>query len=556
MEQVQKPRERLDAPRPNHTGIPGRMKRDFERRSGLTFDDVRVHYNSDGPARLGALAYTRGTQVYLGPGQERYLPHELGHVVQQKTRPVPATRRGGGVPVNDDPALEAEADRWGAGADMGGPAVQLYQGQDVAQCVGERLADDDNRAQLYEIYACAAAQMPDLTQWKNLGFFDNKSIDGWFGDITLKEVAARAEAFRTDNSPNNWMNLKEILVAAAEVDRERFVSLFGMEKGDDYYTTMEELRELCARTEQVVESLWVLQKDDSSYLGLLEHIELAKRKVIETVRLVGESWYGHAYFDPREFWLDTPGGDKSKGPPPKIKRQSKDRILAPVPAPDSDSVPGLIPGEGDHWTTGDFEEDRKTLLARQKLLPRPGDTPEKWFELQTERGGAQQTQPQTGPQPDMPGWWDRAKEAMFGCCCGLKTAEIKHRYGLILQGLNWLSKDPYLKVWFYPEDSNVVGQTYRSLGKKAVIELWGAYMKKWAASDETSRPSTLIHELSHSFADTTDHAYGEDIKTLSMEQALENADTYACAAVNKLGASERQWTDRRVSWDTVLMEAF
>lgn len=31
----------------NVTGIPTQMKLDFEQRSGLSFDDVKVHYNSD-----------------------------------------------------------------------------------------------------------------------------------------------------------------------------------------------------------------------------------------------------------------------------------------------------------------------------------------------------------------------------------------------------------------------------------------------------------------------------------------------------------------------------
>ncbi len=87
------------------------MKLDFERRSGLDFDDVRVHYHSDKPARLGALAYTQGSQVYLGPGQERHLPHELGHVVQQKMGLVKPTRYAAGMPLNDSPDLERMADQ-------------------------------------------------------------------------------------------------------------------------------------------------------------------------------------------------------------------------------------------------------------------------------------------------------------------------------------------------------------------------------------------------------------------------------------------------------------
>lgn len=86
------------------------MKLNFEQRSGMSFDDVRVHYNSDKPARFHALAYTQGTQIYVGPGQERSLPHELGHVIQQKAGRVRPTRWVRGQPVNDQPELEREAD--------------------------------------------------------------------------------------------------------------------------------------------------------------------------------------------------------------------------------------------------------------------------------------------------------------------------------------------------------------------------------------------------------------------------------------------------------------
>lgn len=103
--------EAAEVKKPNLTGIPIQMKLDFEQRSGLSFDDVRVHYGSDKPARLGALAYTQGTQVYMGPGQERHLSHELGHVVQQKAGRVRPTGWIGGLPLNDQPELEREADR-------------------------------------------------------------------------------------------------------------------------------------------------------------------------------------------------------------------------------------------------------------------------------------------------------------------------------------------------------------------------------------------------------------------------------------------------------------
>lgn len=102
--------QKAQANKPNLTGIPTQMKLDFEQRSGLSFDDVRVHYNSDKPAQLQALAYTQGTQIYVGPGQERHLPHELGHVIQQKSGIVRPTTYFRGISVNSDPKYEKDAD--------------------------------------------------------------------------------------------------------------------------------------------------------------------------------------------------------------------------------------------------------------------------------------------------------------------------------------------------------------------------------------------------------------------------------------------------------------
>lgn len=120
---------------PNQTGIPTQMKLDFESRSGLSFDDVRVHYGSDKPAQLGALAYTQGRHVYVGPGQERHLPHELGHVVQQKQGIVRPTGTLGGLPVNMSAEMEAQADHvlQKKAASSGGNVVQMLKFYEEAE---------------------------------------------------------------------------------------------------------------------------------------------------------------------------------------------------------------------------------------------------------------------------------------------------------------------------------------------------------------------------------------------------------------------------------------
>jgi hypothetical protein len=101
----------------NKTGLPDKLKSGMESLSGLSMSDVKVHRNSDKPAQLQAHAYAQGSNIHLGPGQEKHLPHELGHVVQQKQgRVKPTMQLKGKVNINDNAGLEKEADVLGAKA--------------------------------------------------------------------------------------------------------------------------------------------------------------------------------------------------------------------------------------------------------------------------------------------------------------------------------------------------------------------------------------------------------------------------------------------------------
>ena len=108
--------------RANGTGLPDALKDGVESLSGLAMDDVRVHYNSTRPAQLQAHAYTQGTDIHLAPRQERHLPHEAWHVVQQKQGRVRPTLQLKNQAINDDRGLEAEADAMGAEALRGAAA--------------------------------------------------------------------------------------------------------------------------------------------------------------------------------------------------------------------------------------------------------------------------------------------------------------------------------------------------------------------------------------------------------------------------------------------------
>ena len=97
-------------------GLPAPLRQGLEQLSGLDLSGVQVQRQSAEPARLGALAFTRGDHIHLGPGQEHHLPHEAWHVVQQRQGRVPARAQVAGLPLNDDPALEREAEQMGAQA--------------------------------------------------------------------------------------------------------------------------------------------------------------------------------------------------------------------------------------------------------------------------------------------------------------------------------------------------------------------------------------------------------------------------------------------------------
>jgi hypothetical protein len=101
---------------PNRTGLPDQLKAGVESLSGISLDSVKVHYNSPKPAQLNALAYAQGSDIHVGPGQEKHLPHEAWHVAQQSQGRVQPTTQTKGVAINDDSGLEHEADVMGAKA--------------------------------------------------------------------------------------------------------------------------------------------------------------------------------------------------------------------------------------------------------------------------------------------------------------------------------------------------------------------------------------------------------------------------------------------------------
>ncbi|MDH7974271.1 DUF4157 domain-containing protein [Sphingomonas sp. AR_OL41] len=180
----------------NRTGLPNQLKAGVEALSGVSLDNVRVHRNSPKPAQLNAHAYAQGTDIHLAPGQERHLPHEAWHVVQQAQGRVAPTRQlRAAVAINDDAGLEHEADVMGARAlgaaprhEVAAPLAPLASATlPLQRVVGDPPGD---------------------------AFNGNEAWARWFQAMTAEEV--RTEGTRLGLAPGAFARMNEILERKGE----------------------------------------------------------------------------------------------------------------------------------------------------------------------------------------------------------------------------------------------------------------------------------------------------------------------------------------------------
>ncbi|WP_081671084.1 DUF4157 domain-containing protein, partial [Sporocytophaga myxococcoides] len=100
--------------------MPHAVKAKMEAAFNADFSNVKIH-EGDKAASMGAWAYAQGENIHFAPGKynpnstggQELLGHELAHVVQQREGRVKGTMQAKGPTVNDDPALENEADELG-----------------------------------------------------------------------------------------------------------------------------------------------------------------------------------------------------------------------------------------------------------------------------------------------------------------------------------------------------------------------------------------------------------------------------------------------------------
>ena len=119
--------------------LPDEVQTKMEGAFGTSFDDVNIHKDDNSATDMGALAYTQGKDVHFAPGQynpgtqkgQELIGHELTHVEQQKAGRVQPTKQGKGMAVNDNPALEKEADVMGKKAAEGKGVDAVQEGKGI-----------------------------------------------------------------------------------------------------------------------------------------------------------------------------------------------------------------------------------------------------------------------------------------------------------------------------------------------------------------------------------------------------------------------------------------
>jgi Domain of unknown function (DUF4157) len=115
IESAEPERETIAQPHRSGKALPDSLLQDMEISFGVDFSAIRIHEGSEAES-IGASAYTQGNDIHFAPGHykpwsqagKEIIAHELTHVVQQRDGRV-LLPSGGALPVNDDLALEKEA---------------------------------------------------------------------------------------------------------------------------------------------------------------------------------------------------------------------------------------------------------------------------------------------------------------------------------------------------------------------------------------------------------------------------------------------------------------
>ena len=197
-------------PPKNNTGLPDHLKSGIESLSGVSLDNVKAHYNSARPAQLSALAYARGTDIHVAPGQERCLPHEAWHVVQQaQGRVRPQLQMKDALPINDEKGLEREADVMGQRASTVGPLDVFSRHSKTERAVAHSPRDViqpwwDQKGKFQD-----GAKPSPIDEWEQFEFGPAKQVRWRPKKGTKTGLEAQEKELKTKEENKNKMEVAE-----------------------------------------------------------------------------------------------------------------------------------------------------------------------------------------------------------------------------------------------------------------------------------------------------------------------------------------------------------
>lgn len=231
--------------------IPDPLKSGLEVLSGMDLSGIRVHNNSSKPAKVNALAYTQGQDIHLGPGQGHHLPHEGWHVVQQMQGRVQPTLQAHGVSINDDTALEQEANVMGVKA-LNVSGVK----QATAVAIHPLLTPSHSITQRLVNYIVQSSQRT----WLYSSPGANEAIPENFVELhaNMRLMVDRGVDLELIDSRQEWIEVRGEMISSSELGMESSDTPAGIHTG----WIMRDATNLAPATNTTTENLRVAQDLD------------------------------------------------------------------------------------------------------------------------------------------------------------------------------------------------------------------------------------------------------------------------------------------------------
>ena len=198
-----------------------------------------IHYNSSEPKKFGLKAFTKGGEIHLSSGAEDSIGHELGHVVQQKTKNIAATAKIGKEKVNLDPKLEKEADE-----------IANHIENYVPEIVSEDINKTKDVVQFeYDPQNPGAWQEQRRDYYKDKSFVIDRVLNVQ-NDISLVDRCTSVEQINTmlknilasywgDNPKDHVVNLDTMDLDLAKANAKQLIYLFSKYSTSIYHISMD-----------------------------------------------------------------------------------------------------------------------------------------------------------------------------------------------------------------------------------------------------------------------------------------------------------------------------